>query len=159
MEADLLLAVVIVTALAFDFTNGFHDTANAMATSIATRALKPRAAVGLSAVLNFAGGGVILASSYYGFPLSTTHVTSGAVIGSGLGKRLADVRWGLAARMVTAWLVTLPAAGAVAALAFELSEAIGAGVGALLVGLVGVAIAAGLYALTQRRDPVTAETV
>jgi hypothetical protein len=50
-------------------------------------------------------------------------------------------------------------AGAVAALAFELSEAIGAGVGALLVGLVGVAIAAGLYALTQRRDPVTAETV
>jgi PiT family inorganic phosphate transporter len=49
MESDLLLVVVIVTALAFDFTNGFHDTANAMATSIATRALPPRAAVGLSA--------------------------------------------------------------------------------------------------------------
>jgi inorganic phosphate transporter, PiT family len=55
MEGDLLLAVVILTALAFDFTNGFHDTANAMATSIATRALTPRKAVGLSAVLNFAG--------------------------------------------------------------------------------------------------------
>ncbi|KMS83257.1 hypothetical protein ACZ91_54120 [Streptomyces regensis] len=40
-----LVAVVIVTALAFDFTNGFHDTANAMATSIATGALKPRTAV------------------------------------------------------------------------------------------------------------------
>jgi PiT family inorganic phosphate transporter len=105
------------------------------------------------------GAGVILASSYYGFPLSTTQVTSGAVLGSGLGKRLAEVRWGLAGRMVTAWLVTLPAAGGVAALAFELSDAIGAGVGALLVGLGGAAIAALLFSATQRRDPVTAETV
>ena len=42
MDLSLIVVVVIVTALAFDFTNGFHDTANAMATSIATRALKPR---------------------------------------------------------------------------------------------------------------------
>ncbi|MEU7765922.1 inorganic phosphate transporter [Nocardia sp. NPDC049190] len=56
MTAELLvLLIVIVTALAFDFTNGFHDTANAMATSIATGALKPRAAVALSAVLNLVG--------------------------------------------------------------------------------------------------------
>ncbi len=51
----LVLLIVIATALAFDFTNGFHDTANAMATSIATGALKPRVAVGLSAVLNLIG--------------------------------------------------------------------------------------------------------
>lgn len=51
----LILLVVIVTALAFDFTNGFHDTANAMATSIATGALRPRAAVALSAALNLVG--------------------------------------------------------------------------------------------------------
>src|ERR1044072_2316849 len=50
-----LVAVVIVTALAFDFTNGFHDTANAMATSIATGALKPRTAVLISGVLNVVG--------------------------------------------------------------------------------------------------------
>ncbi|GJF32211.1 phosphate transporter [Kitasatospora sp. NE20-6] len=50
-----LVAVVIITALAFDFTNGFHDTANAMATSIATGALKPKVAVTIAAVLNFAG--------------------------------------------------------------------------------------------------------
>ena len=50
-----LLVLVVVTALAFDFTNGFHDTANAMATSIATGALKPKAAVPLSAVLNLVG--------------------------------------------------------------------------------------------------------
>ncbi len=51
----ILLALVVLTALAFDFTNGFHDTANAMATSIATKALSPKAAVTLSAVLNLAG--------------------------------------------------------------------------------------------------------
>ena len=50
-----LLFIVITAALVFDFTNGFHDTANAMATSIATGALKPKAAVALSAVLNLAG--------------------------------------------------------------------------------------------------------
>jgi inorganic phosphate transporter, PiT family len=51
----LLLAIVIVTALVFDFTNGFHDTANAMATTISTGALKPKTAVAMSAVLNLVG--------------------------------------------------------------------------------------------------------
>lgn len=51
----ILLSLVVVTALAFDFTNGFHDTANAMATSIATKALSPKAAVTLSAILNLVG--------------------------------------------------------------------------------------------------------
>ncbi len=45
----------MATAVAFDFTNGFHDTANAVATSIATGALKPRVAVAMSAVLNLIG--------------------------------------------------------------------------------------------------------
>ena len=51
----LLLVLVIITAVSFDFTNGFHDTANAMATSIATGALKPKTAVALSAILNLIG--------------------------------------------------------------------------------------------------------
>jgi len=51
----LLLLIVIVVALAFDFTNGFHDTANAVAPTIATGALKPRTAVALSSVLNLVG--------------------------------------------------------------------------------------------------------
>jgi phosphate transporter family protein len=54
-ESELLLVIVVATALVFDFTNGFHDTANAMATSIATRALRPKVAVALCAALNFAG--------------------------------------------------------------------------------------------------------
>jgi PiT family inorganic phosphate transporter len=51
----LILILVVVTAVCFDFTNGFHDTANAVATSIATGALKPRVAVMMSAVLNLIG--------------------------------------------------------------------------------------------------------
>ena len=50
-----LLIIVVITALAFDYTNGFHDTGNAMATSIASGALSPKAAVSLSAVLNLGG--------------------------------------------------------------------------------------------------------
>src|SRR3954465_2490784 len=53
---DVVLWIVVGTALAFDFTNGFHDTANAVATSISTRAMPPRVAVGLAASLNFGGG-------------------------------------------------------------------------------------------------------
>src|SRR5919202_1008925 len=53
--ATVILVLVAVVALTFDFTNGFHDTANAMATSIATHALPPRTAVTLSAVLNLVG--------------------------------------------------------------------------------------------------------
>jgi PiT family inorganic phosphate transporter len=55
VDSDIILVIVVATALAFDFTNGFHDTANAVATSISTRALAPKTAVTLSAVLNFAG--------------------------------------------------------------------------------------------------------
>mgnify|MGYP000867031034 FL=1 len=55
LELLVVLLLVIVTALAFDFTNGFHDTGNAMATSIATGALKPKTAVMLSALLNLVG--------------------------------------------------------------------------------------------------------
>ena len=61
MENDVLLVVVVVVALGFDFTNGFHDTANAVATSISTRALSPRLAVTVAAVANLAGAFVTTA--------------------------------------------------------------------------------------------------
>src|SRR5689334_7020507 len=59
--SDIVLYIVVATALAFDFTNGFHDTANAVATSISTRAMAPRVAVTLAAVLNFVGAFLSLA--------------------------------------------------------------------------------------------------
>src|SRR3954454_4803981 len=61
MDSDLVLVIVVATALVFDFTNGFHDTANVLATSISTRAMSPRAAVALASVLNFVGAFISLA--------------------------------------------------------------------------------------------------
>ena len=61
MDSDVVLWIVVGTALAFDFTNGFHDTANAVATSISTRAMGPRAAVTMAAALNFVGAFLSLA--------------------------------------------------------------------------------------------------
>jgi PiT family inorganic phosphate transporter len=58
---DILLVTVVVVALGFDFTNGFHDTANAVATSVSTRALSPRLAVLVAAVANLAGAFVTTA--------------------------------------------------------------------------------------------------
>jgi inorganic phosphate transporter, PiT family len=61
-------------------------------------------------------GAVIWASTKYGYPLSTTHVVSGAVMGAGATKRLSAVRWGIAGNIMLAWVLTIPASAAVAAL-------------------------------------------
>src|SRR3954464_4859765 len=61
MGDDVILVIVVITALLFDFTNGFHDTANVVATSISTRALPPRVAVTFAALLNFVGAFISLA--------------------------------------------------------------------------------------------------
>ncbi|MFL5928997.1 MAG: inorganic phosphate transporter [Gaiellaceae bacterium] len=69
-------------------------------------------------------GAVIYASTKAGYPLSTTHVVSGAVMGVGATKRLSAVRWGVAGNMVTAWVLTIPAAAGVAALVWYPVQAI-----------------------------------
>ena len=69
-------------------------------------------------------GAVIYASTKYGYPLSTTHVVSGAVLGSGATKRLSAVRWGIAGNIVLAWILTLPAAALVAAGMWFVIEAV-----------------------------------
>ena len=61
-------------------------------------------------------GATIYLATRYGYPLSTTHVVSGAVMGAGATKRLSAVRWGVAGNIVFAWILTIPAAGLVAAL-------------------------------------------
>jgi PiT family inorganic phosphate transporter len=62
-----------------------------------------------------AAGATIYAATKYGYPLSTTHVISGAVLGAGATQRLSAVRWGVAGNIVMAWILTIPAAGLVAA--------------------------------------------
>ncbi len=98
----------------------------------------------------------ILASSHLGFALSTTQVVSGAVVGAGVGKKLAAVRWGVAGRIAVAWLFTLPAAAVVGGIAALLASSSTAGL--IIMVVLAVAAIVGIAALA-RRKPVTAATV
>jgi PiT family inorganic phosphate transporter len=98
----------------------------------------------------------ILASSHLGFALSTTQVASGSIFGAGAGKRLAEVRWSVAGRMVIAWVLTLPSAAIVGALASRVADL--GPLGTVVVAVVAAAAALGVY-LASRREPVTAHNV
>ena len=95
---------------------------------------------------------VILVSSHLGYPLSSTHVISGSVVGAGAGKSVSAVRWGVAGSIAAAWVITLPLAGLFGAAVYAISEAIGGGTtGPLIIALVGLAaVAAGLAARRRR---------
>lgn len=121
---ELLIVAVVVFALAFDFSNGFHDCANAIATSVSTRVLKPRTAIVLSAILNVVGAfagtavaaavgkGIVqttgvdawtvlaavvsaitwnLTTWYFGIPTSSSHALIGGLVGAGIATAGMDV--------------------------------------------------------------------
>ncbi|MFJ6753173.1 anion permease [Streptomyces sp. NPDC091266] len=98
----LLIGIVIVTALVFDFTNGFHDTANAMATTISTGALKPKTAVAMSAALNLVGAFL---------SVEVAKTISGGIIDESAGIRPEVIFAGLVGAIVwnlLTWLAGLP---------------------------------------------------
>jgi PiT family inorganic phosphate transporter len=102
-----------------------------------------------------AGAVSILAASHYGFPLSTTHTISGAVIGSGAAKRLSAVRWGVAGNILVAWILTFPASACTAGLVYAFTRIFGTGAAGPLV--VCVLCLAGLaFVLIRRPVPATA---
>jgi PiT family inorganic phosphate transporter len=112
--------------------------------TMGSRIIKMDAAQGFSA--SGAGAAVILASSHYGFPLSTTQVISGGVMGAGAGKRLSAVRWGVAGNIVTAWLMTLPAAAGIGALTYGVTRIFGTGsVGPIIVTAAALALVAAAF--------------
>ena len=94
---------------------------------------------------------VILASSHFGFALSTTHVATGSILGSGIGRPGAQVRWGVVGNMAVAWLTTLPAAAVVGAVTWFVADTLGGDVGGLAIFLIMVAIAALMFARAQQR--------
>jgi PiT family inorganic phosphate transporter len=100
-----------------------------------------------------ASAAVILSSSHLGFALSTTQVATGSILGSGLGRRGATVRWAVAGRMVVAWAVTIPAAGVIGGVMWWLGDVIGGLLGAVLIFALLVVAAAAMY-LRSRRAPV-----
>jgi PiT family inorganic phosphate transporter len=87
----------------------------------------------------------VLLSSHFGYALSTTHVATGGVLGTGLGKRDTEVRWRVVNRMVLAWLVTLPIAAGIGIVAYAIAGGIGGLAGVLVVFAILVAGAAVLY--------------
>ncbi|MCA1217444.1 inorganic phosphate transporter [Streptomyces sp. 8L] len=100
---------------------------------------------------------VILTSAHLGFALSTTQVCSGGILGAGLGRRLAEVRWGVAGRMAAAWCITLPAAASVGAVAAGVVVH-GGTAGTIVIALVAAAVS-GFIVYMSRRNPVTSGNV
>jgi len=100
------------------------------------------------------GSAVLLTASHLGFPLSTTHSITGAVLGAGAAKRLSAVRWGLAGNILVAWVLTIPAAGIVGALTYGLSAIFGDGaLGPLLIAVSLLALMAAIFGKRLRRGP------
>jgi PiT family inorganic phosphate transporter len=92
-----------------------------------------------------ASAAVILLSTHFGYSLSTTQVATGSILGCGLGKRGAEVRWNVAGRMATAWVITLPSAGVMGAVSYFIADGIGGTIGILVVMLILIAISSGIY--------------
>ena len=125
--------------------------------TMGSRIIKMDPAQGFSA--QGAGAAVVLTASHLGYPLSTTHVISGAVMGAGAAKRLSAVRWGLAGNIVLAWVLTLPAAAAIGAIVYGISSIFGSGaLGPILVFVCVVMLIAGLFGKRVSHGPaITAE--
>src|SRR5687767_3232448 len=131
MDSGVILVIVVATALAFDFTNGFHDTANAVATSISTRALAPRTAVTMAAILNFAGAFISLevAATVAGGIVDAGVVSTTVIFGGLIGA----IFWNL-----LTWYFGLPSSSS----------------HALIGGLMGAGIA---FALTDGNEYLTGQ--
>lgn len=98
-----------------------------------------------------ASAAIILTSSTAGMALSTTHVATGSILGSGVGKPGATVRWAVAGRMLVAWVITMPCAGLVGAITYGIAHAIGGLAGAITIFVILVALAALMYWKAQQQ--------
>ncbi|HEY6497057.1 MAG TPA: inorganic phosphate transporter, partial [Trebonia sp.] len=92
-----------------------------------------------------ASAAVNLLSSTFGYSLSTTHVATGSIIGTGLGKKGADVRWNVAGRMATAWVFTLPSAAIVGAGAYGIATGVHGTFGVIVVLLILATLSGLIY--------------
>jgi len=145
-DPPLWVIVAAATAIALGTYGGGWRIIRTMG----TRIIKMDAAQGFSA--QGAGAAVILASSHFGFPLSTTQVISGGVMGAGAGKRVSAVRWGVAGNIVGAWLLTFPAAAAVGAATYGITRIFGTGaLGPVVVATIGLGLVAAAFVRRARQ--------
>jgi PiT family inorganic phosphate transporter len=124
--------------------------------TMATRIIKMDAAQGFSS--QGAGAAVILASSHFGYPLSTTHVINGGIMGAGAAKRLSAVRWGIAGNIAIAWVLTLPAAAVIGGAVWALARIFGTGaLGPVIISAALLVLVLGLFARRfQQSSPLAA---
>jgi PiT family inorganic phosphate transporter len=157
LDADADVPTWVVVSAASAIAAGTYVGGWRIIKTMGSRIIKMDPAQGFAA--QGAGAAVILSASHAGFPLSTTHVISGGVMGAGAAKRVSAVRWGVASNIVIAWVLTLPAAAAVGALTYGVTRAFGTGAAGPLV--VSIALVALLAVLFGRRlasgETLTAE--
>jgi len=147
-DADPPMWVIVSAAAAIAL--GTYSGGWRIIRTTGTRIIKMDAAQGFSS--QGAGAAVILASTHFGFPLSTTHVINGGVMGSGAAKRISAVRWGVAGNIVLAWVVTLPAAAAIGALAYAFTAIFGSSaLGPVLVALMSLSLVVVAFARRSRK--------
>jgi PiT family inorganic phosphate transporter len=148
--------VVICSATAISL--GTYSGGWRIIRTMGSRIIKMDPAQGFSA--QGAGAAVVLTASHLGFPLSTTHVISGGVMGAGAAKRLSAVRWGVAGNIALAWVLTLPCSAFIGGLAYGLTSIFGDdALGVILVALLVVGLIAAAFSTRLRRGPaITATT-
>ncbi|HET6570820.1 MAG TPA: inorganic phosphate transporter, partial [Solirubrobacterales bacterium] len=132
MSADVIIVIVVVTALAFDFTNGFHDTANVVSTSISTGAARPQVAIAMAALLNFVGAFIsISVAATVAHDIVNADLITPTIVFAGL---IGAIAWNL-----VTWSVGLPSSSSHALIGGVVGSAIAAtGFDAVLAdGLVG----------------------
>ena len=121
--------------------------------TMGSRIIKMDTAQGFAA--QGSGAAAILAASHVGFPLSTTHTISGAVMGAGAAKRVSAVRWGVAGNIIIACVLTIPAAAIVGGGIYAITALFGeaSAVGPVIVATIGLALSLWAFARRLRRGP------
>jgi PiT family inorganic phosphate transporter len=149
-SADVPVWVIVCSATAIAL--GTYVGGWRIIRTMGSRIIKMDPAQGFAA--QAVGAAVILSASHVGFPLSTTHVASGGIMGAGAAKRLSAVRWGVAGNIVVAWVLTLPCSAAVGALTYGVVRIFGTGSVGPVVVIVLILLA--VLALLARRAAAAA---
>jgi PiT family inorganic phosphate transporter len=155
-STDVHVPTWVVVSSALAIALGTYSGGWRIIKTMGSRIIKMDTAQGFTA--QGAGASVILASSHFGYPLSTTHVISGGVMGAGAARRLSAVRWGVAGNMIVAWILTIPAAGTIGFVTYLVTDAFGdSALGPILVSALTIFILVAVFGRRVRRgSPITA---
>jgi PiT family inorganic phosphate transporter len=150
---DFHVPVWVVISSATAIALGTYTGGWRIIRTMGSKIIKMDPAQGFSA--QGAGAAVVLTASHLGFPLSTTHVISGGIMGAGAAKRLSAVRWGVAGNIAFAWVLTLPCSAAIGALTYGITRIFGTGaLGPIVVSLSIIGLLAAAFQRRIGRDPV-----